>query len=425
MRPKTRTKDPQGELFRMRLDNLLDHRQQLFKLAHIIGWSAFDERFGPLYKDNLGRPGISTRLMVGLHYLKHAFDLSDEAVVEGFVLNPYWQYLCGLEFFTHELPIDASTMSRWRKRVGVQGIEELLKETIETAKRGGHIKRSDVERVTVDTTVQEKAIAHPTDARLYHKAVVSLVRIARREDVELRQSYLRVSKRALQKQGRYAHAKQYKRARRQTRQLRTMLGRLLRDIERKSASPSPRLAEMLSRCWRLHAQKRDDKGKLYSLWAPEVECISKGKAHKRYEFGCKVGVVSTTKKNGVVGVQAFHGNPYDGHTLASSLEQTERLTGLKVKHAFVDKGYRGKKVTESVPEVEVHWPDHRRKGRSLRMWMRRRSAVEPIIGHLKSDSRMDRNFLHGKDGDEINALLAGCGFNLRKLMRELSRALFQ
>jgi len=276
----------------------------------------------------------------------------------------------------------------------------------------------------VDTTVQEKAIAYPTDSRLYRKAIVSLVRLARREGVELRQSYLRVSKLLLQKQGRYAHAKQYKRARRMTRKLHTILGRILRDIERKCPSPGVALGELLARCWQLHEQKKDDKNKLYSLWAPEVECISKGKAHKRYEFGCKVGVVSTTKKNWVVGIQAFHGNPYDGHTLAASLEQVERVTEMKVGHAFVDKGYRGPKVVESVPTVEVHWPDHRRKDRALRKWMRRRSAVEPIIGHTKSDNRMDRNFLHGIEGDKINALLAGCGFNLRKLLRELSRAFF-
>jgi len=310
-------------------------------------------------------------------------------------------------------------MSRWRKRVGSDGAESLLQETIEAAKRGGLLKRSDVERVNVDTTVQEKAIAFPTDARLYHKARQRLTREAVRRGIKLRQSYARVGKRTLQAQSRYAHAMQFKRARRQTRRLRTILGRVMRDIERKCPHPDAELSRLLELCERLHAQRRTDSGKLYSLWAPEVECISKGKAHKRYEFGCKVGVVSTSKKNWLVGVQALHGNPYDGHTLKASLDQAERSTGMPVHHAFVDKGYRGSR--DSVPQVAVHWPDRRRKDRSLRRWMKRRSAVEPVIGHMKSDCRMDRNYLHGEEGDRTNALLAGCGFNLRKLMRELSR----
>jgi len=180
MRPKTRSKDTQGELFRLRLENLLDHRHELYKLAHVMDWAAFDQRFGPLYDDKVGRPGISTRVMVGLHYLKHAFDLSDEAVVAHFIENPYWQYFCGLEFFTHGLPIDPSSMTRWRKRVGVDGIEELLKQTIATAQRQRYLKPSDVAKVNVDTTVQEKAIAYPTDARLYHKALNKLVTQAQR-----------------------------------------------------------------------------------------------------------------------------------------------------------------------------------------------------------------------------------------------------
>lgn len=422
MRPKSHTKDPQGELYRARLDNQLNRKHSLFKLAHRINWKVFDERFGPLYDDNTGRPGVPTRVMVGLHYLKHAYNVSDEGVVERFVENPYWQYFCGFEYFQHDCPINPSSMSRWRKRVGSEGVEALLQETIETAKRSSLLKRSDVERVNVDTTVQEKAIAFPTDARLYQKARRRLVREAVLRGIVLRQSYTRVGKRILQAQSRYAHAKQYKRARRMTRRLRTILGRVIRDVQRKCPRPDDELASLLELCERLYAQQRTDKGKLYSLWAPEVECISKGKAHKRYEFGCKVGVVSTSRKNWVVGAQAFHGNPYDGHTLKASLDQAKRLTGMRVQHAFVDKGYRGSR--ESVPGTEVHWPDRRRKDRSLRRWMKRRSAVEPVIGHMKGDSRMDRNFLHGKEGDRMNALLAACGFNLRKLLRELSRALF-
>lgn len=422
MRPKPRSKQPQGELFRMRLESLLDHRHDLYKLAHIIDWAAFDERFGPRYDDKVGRPGISTRLMVGLNYLKYATDLSDEAVVAHFVENPYWQYFCGLEFFTHELPINPSSMTRWRKRVGVDGAEELLKQTIATAQRRDYLKPSDVANVNADTTVQEKAIAFPTDSRLYHKAICKLGKQAQRRGIQLRQSYKRKSKWALLQHGRYSHAKQYKRARKTAKKLQTMLGALIRDVRRKCPKADVELAQLLENCERVQTQQRQDKGKLYSLWAPEVECISKGKEHKRYEFGCKVGIVSTSKKSWIVGAQAFHSNPYDGHTLAAALAQTERLTGWNVKNAFCDKGYRGSR--ESVPKVNVYWPDNRRKDRSLKRWMRRRSAVEPVIGHTKSENRLNRNYLHGQEGDKMNALLAASGFNLRKLLRELSRALF-
>lgn len=421
MRPKKQTKDPQGELFRARLDNLLDRRHELFRLAGIIDWSALDGVFGTLYCEEQGRPGVPTRVMVGLHFLKHMYDESDESVVAKFVENPYWQYFCGLEFFVHTLPIDPSSMTRFRRRVGPSGVEEMLRTTLAAAQKKGLLRASDVAKVNVDTTVMEKAIAYPTDARLYDKARRRLVGAARRRGVVLRQSYARVGKRAFVKQARYAHAQQFKRARRETRKLRTMLGRVVRDVRRKCPRPDEKLAHDLGLCERLLEQKRDDKGKLYSLWAPEVECISKGKAHKRWEFGCKVGVVATSKRGWVVGVQAFHGAPYDGHTLASSLAQAEHLTGMTVEQAFCDKGYRG---VDAVGATEVCRPDRRRKSPSLRRWMRRRSAIEPDIGHLKSDCGMDRNHLHGQDGDAMNAMLAGCGFNLRKVMRELSRAFF-
>jgi IS5 family transposase len=264
--------------------------------------------------------------------------------------------------------------------------------------------------------VQEKAIAFPTDARLYQKARVTLVRQARREGIELRQSYVRVGKRALQKQGRYAHAKQGQRARRETRKLRVYLGRVIRDIRRKAEAGgwelSVKFQAYLELAERIFQQQRTDKNKVYSMHAPEVECIAKGKAHKKYEFGCKVSLVTTSQNNWVVGVEARHGNPYDGHTLKAAHEQVERLTGVKPKEVFVDRGYKG---AEHHPEgVKVYLSGRRLKG-TLRKLLRRRSAIEPVIGHVKHDHRMDRNYLQGQEGDRINALLAGCGFNLRKL----------
>lgn len=391
----------------------------------MIGWTAFDEAFGALYVENKGRPGKSTRLMVGLHYLKHAFDESDESVVSKLLENPYWQYFCRFEYFQHELPLDPSSMTRWRQRVGPEGVERLLAETVATAKRGKVLEKGHVERVNVDTTVQEKAIAFPTDARLYDKARRALVRAAEDQGIELRQSYSRLGKRALVMQGRYAHARQMRRARRETKKLKTYLGRVIRDLRRKSPKSDGEMATLLSRAERIHRQGRQDKGKLYSMHAPEVECIAKGKAHKKYEFGCKVSVASTSKDNWIVGVQALSGNPYDGHTLKDALAQVERVTCWKVGTAYCDRGYQGNPAR--LGETTVHLCKGRKKSmtRSAWNWVKRRAAVEPIIGHLKADHRMERNHLKGEAGDRMNAILAGCGYNIRKLLRELYWLIFR
>jgi transposase, IS5 family len=424
MQPKSGTQD-QGDLFRSRLDQILNRQHPLFKLADSIDWSVFEKEFGSLYVENVGRPGLPIRLMVALHYLKHAFNVSDENVVAQFIENGYWQYFCGFEYFQHEFPLDPTSLVKWRQRIGHKGMEKLLKVTIETAKSKEYVTEKHLERVNVDTTVQEKAVAFPTDARLYHKARRILVRLAKRRNIDLRQSYERLGKKALIMQGRYSHARQAKRARREQKRLRLYLGRVIRDIERKCQEPDTVLAAMLERAKRIFIQKRDDSNKLYSMQAPEVECIAKGKAHKKYEFGCKVSLVSTSKDNWIVGVQALHGNPYDGHTLKDALAQTEQMTGWRPEHAYCDRGYRG--GPKVIDNTAVHLANRSKKSMKPRewAWFKRRSAIEPIIGHAKSDHRMDRNYLKGEEGDKINAILAGCGFNLRKLLRAILLWLFK
>jgi IS5 family transposase len=417
MKPKKQQKTSQIDMLRNRLDQMLNRRHPLYVLADQIEWTVFDEEFGQLYQDN-GRPGIPTRVMVGLHYLKHTFNESDESVVERFVENPYWQYFCGFEYFQHEFPIDPSSMTRWRNRIGLEGMKTLLIQTIETAKRRKELTRHHAVRVNVDTTVQEKVIAFPTDQCLYQKAREKLVKAAKKRGIRLRQSYTRLGRNAFQQHSRYAHAKQWRRARKQSRKLRTYLGRVIRDIDRKCPKPDTGLYVLTEIAKAIHEQKRDDTNKVYSVHALEVECISKGKAHKRYEFGCKVGVTSTSRGNWVLDVQALHGNPYDGHTLKQCLGNATKNSGFKVEQAFCDKGYRGMKP--EVPDVEVYLSGSRRLSRTLRRWLRRRSAIESIIGHMKSDNRMDRNYLKGMDGDENNAILAGCGFNMRKLYRAVA-----
>jgi len=419
------SKQSQGgkDLFRERLDAIIDLKHPLARLAELVPWSDFDAAFGRFYKP-VGRPAKATRLMVGLHYLKHSFDLSDEQTVERWVENPYWQYFCGFEFFQHVLPIDPSLMTRWRKRIGSEEMEKVLKATVEMALESGTVKPSSLERVTIDTTVQEKAIAHPTDSRLYLKALQALVRQAKKADITLRQSHTRLAKKASAKAGRYAHARQYKRMRRELKCLRTYLGRVYRDVGRKIAGDSEQeahFARLLGLVERLLAQQPQDKNKLYSLHAPEVVCIAKGKAHKRYEFGCKVGVAATNKEGLFLASKAFEDNPYDGHTLQATIDQAEAMTGVAVERAYVDKGYRGHHY-EGRARVIL---SGRKRGLTPQMKreLRRRSAIEPMIGHAKNDGRLGRNYLLGHDGDRINALLAAAGHNLRLILNKL-RLLF-
>ena len=361
--------------------------------------------------------------MVGLHYLKYAFDQSDESVVERWVENPYWQYFCGFDYLQHEFPIDPSSMSRWRNRVGEDLFEKLLTLTINAAKAYKLVKVNDLKQINVDTTVQEKAIAFPTDARLYHKARRTLVHEANRRGIQLRQSYLRVGKRALLRQSRYAHAAQFKRARKQTKKLKTYLGRVVRDIERKAGNRMDEsLQTLLARAHRLLRQERTSKHKLYSFHAPEVVCISKGKAHKRYEFGCKVGIATSSRGNWALSALVLEGNPYDGHTLQATVDQMQRVTGLEPKVLAVDKGYRGHDYQGA---AEVHIAGKKAKTRQLKRLLKRRSAIEPCIGHMKNDDRMDRNHLKGAHGDKINALSAAIGFNFRKLLKGILLRLYR
>ena len=249
------------------------------------------------------------------------------------------------------------------------------------------------------------------------------MRLAAKHGIKLRQSYHRLGKRTLRLANRYAHARQMRRARREIRRLKTFLGRVARDVGRKIAARpglASHFAEPLARVARLLAQQKTDHGKLYALHAPEVECLAKGKAHKRYEFGVKVSVATTNREGLVIGMMALPGNPYDGHTLTAALDQIERMTGVAVARAYVDRGYRG----HGLDNRRVFISGQRRGVTpTIRRELRRRSAIEPVIGHMKSDGRLDRNFLAGARGDATNALLCGAGYNLRLILNYLRRLL--
>lgn len=284
-------------LFKSHLDQIVDMNHALAKLARKIDWGFLEGKFGAVYADVPGRPPLPTRLMAGLAILKHTFNLSDEALCERWVENPYYQLFCGEAFFRHDVPF-AHAMTRWRQRMGEDKIVALIQESLNVATRVGAAKPSDFTSIIVDTTVQPKAVAFPTDAKLMHRAREKLARLAKKHGVVLRQSYERVGKHALIAHQRYAHAKQFRRANRALKTLRTYLGRVMRDIMRKIAGDPDRqavtFAQLLSLAHAVRHQQQRQRGKtIYSLHAPEIECIAKGKSHKPYEFGVKVSIATT------------------------------------------------------------------------------------------------------------------------------------
>jgi IS5 family transposase len=433
MQPRKQSRG-QDDLFRARLDQIIDMRHELVRLAGLIDWSLIGTRLGDMYADGPGQPPLPIRLMAGLAILKHTFNLSDEELVARWVENPYFQHFCGEEHFRHKAPFDRSSMTRWRQRMGEERLEVLLQESLTIAVKTDAVAVKDLSKVIVDTTVQEKAITFPTDAKLLNRARVMLVKLAKTHGLELRQGYPKVGKLALMKYQRYAHAKQWNRARRELRRLRTFLGRVIRDIDRQVRS-SPSLNTIfrpkLFLAERVHVQKRGQRGpKVYSIHAPEVECIGKGKAHKPYEFGVKVSVATTVQPSRggqfVLAAKALPGSPYDGHTLATVIPHLQSLIGNEIKRIIADKGYRGHNAP-APHDFRVYVSEQKRGvTATIKRELRRRAAVEPVIGHLKTDHRMDRNFLIGSHGDATNAVLAAVGYNFRRLaawLRELLCAL--
>jgi IS5 family transposase len=311
-------------------------------------------------------------------------------------------------------------------------VEELLAQTVNLAVSLKLISAAALATVVVDSTVQEKAVAHPTDSRLLETARAKLVQAAQGTGIELKQTFAKEGQLLRFKAGRYAHARQFKRMRRVIKRQRTVLGRLVREIERKASVLSTAVREALDgalgKAQRIADQARSRKNTsgvttLYAWHAPEVECIAKGKSRTPYEFGVKVGIAATLKYNLIVGARAFTGNPFDGHTLNAQLEQATILmqdTGGKPTTAYVDLGYRG--VDADNPGVSIK---HRGKYKTLtaqeRKLPRRRQAIEPIIGHLKADHRMDRCHLKGEQGDRLHAVLCAAGYNLRWLLRMIAK----
>jgi IS5 family transposase len=452
------------DFFRARIDAMINLSDPLAVLASRLEWDRIEaalaakferrERTGQRVEaDDLfgaaemlvgagsspaGRPRLPIRLMVSLLYLKHAFNLSDEELVSRWSENVLWQFFSGQAYYEHRVPCDATQLGRFRRALGEEGIEQLLKSTIETAVAIKAIQPGELERVIVDSTVQSKAVAHPVDSRLLEIARHKVVSAARRAGISLKQTYAREGKELRRKAGGYAHAKQFKRLARTVKRQRTILGVVMREVQRKlqamktaqgdGAGPPPGAKAMsdlglwLERAERIRSQKRNDKNKLYALHAPEVECISKGKARTPYEFGVKVSLTVTHKQGLMVGARSFPGNPYDAHTLSAQLEQTRILLqdlGREPKQVVVDLGYRG--VDADNPGVEIiHRGKHKTLSALKKRLLKRRQAIEPLIGHTKADHRMDRCWLQGATGDALHAISCAAGYNIRWLLRAIA-----
>ena len=414
----------QMELFGTRLEDLLNSSHPLCELAERIEWQRFETKFGVHFADHAGRPPLPTRLMVGLEYLKYMMNESDEAVVAKFVENPYWQYFCGLEHFTHRLPCYPTSLVKWRNRVGFKGCETMLAETIDVAKRAELATEESLAEVFVDTTVQPKAISYPRDSRLLNTARRAVVRQAEKLGIKLKQSYVRLGQRALVSHARAMHKGEKKLAKRQLKKLRTYLGRVLRDFERKLIERTAAVESLVGIANKILGQKQGSKHKIYSVHAPEVVCIAKGKARIKYEFGSKVSIATAVKGNWVVGVNSFPSAPFDGHTIPDVLTQIKSVTGAYPKAAYCDRGYQGSAGHIFSTHVYVQGKSSSGASDAVKRKLVSRAGIEPVIGHLKADHRLGRNFLLGSSGDQINAVMAGCAFNLRKLYRAFFLPIF-
>ena len=448
-----------ADFFRARIDAMINLSDPLAVLARRLPWDRIEaallekfereDRAGQVREgldlfgatqvlegvglSNAGRPKLPIRLMASLLYLKHSFNLSDEELVVRWSENVLWQFFSGMAYYEHRLPCDPTQIGRFRRDLGEEGLEQLLKATIDTAVAIKAVKPQALERVIVDTTVQEKAIAHPVDSRLLEIARHKVVGAAKRAGIQLKQTFAKEGKELRRRAGGYAHAKQFRRLKKVVKRQRTVLGIVMREVQRKRLRPgvAPRAATAasdltmwLARAERIRTQQRHDKNKLYALHAPEVECIAKGKARKPYEFGVKSAVVVSHKHGLMLGARTFPGNPYDGHILSAVLEQATNLTqdlSVKLRQVVADLGFRG--VDADNPGKQII---HRGKFKSLspqqKGWLRRRQAVEPAIGHLKSDHRMDRCWLQGALGDALHTISCAAGYNLRWLLRAIAAA---
>lgn len=410
-------KNRQQSSFFGELRDQLNQKHSLYKLADKINWSVFEREFKPLYNREKGRPAKAIRLMVGLLILKHLRNISDESVVEQWSENVYYQYFCGEENFKPSFPCDASELVHFRHRIGEKGIELILGESIRV-NDDDHTGKGD-QIAFIDSTVQEKNITYPTDAKLHKKIIKECQKIAADEGLRVRQSYTRITKKLAREQRFRNHPKNHKRANKADRKVKTIAGRLIRELERNLREDSLH-REKLALFTSVLSQTRKSKNKIYSLHEPDVQCISKGKEHKKYEFGNKVSIICS-RRGLILGATSLR-NQFDGHTIDLALEQVKRLTGKVPKLLAGDRGYRGQKRSGQT-EILIPSAPLKRDSRYVKTKKQKlfcsRAGIEPRIGHLKSDHRLSRNFYKGLLGDAINVMLAAAAYNFKRALRTL------
>lgn len=407
----SKKQNPGQSGFYSTFEEQLSRQYPLYILANKIDWEVFEEAFAQKYSQQ-GRPAKPIRLMVSLLILKHVRNLSDESVVDQWVENVYYQYFSGQKAYACGAPCEASELVHFRNRIGVDGVELILKESIRINGKDGEQKDA-----TTDTTVQEKNITYPTDNKLHRKIIKQCVAIAEKEGITLRQTYSRVLKKLLMEQRFRNHPKNKGRAKKADRKVKNIAGRLVRELECKL--PHTLHEGALALFQKVLAQKKTDTNKIYSLHEPHVQCISKGKEHKKYEFGSKVSIITTKTTGVIIGAINIEKNVHDSKTLQPAIEQQQRLTGIALKNNYVDRGYRGVK---EVLGTKIIIPDKPGKGRTayekqqLRKGFKRRAAIEPKISHLKQDHRLCRNYYAAIKGDNINVMLAAAGMNFKRMM---------
>jgi len=397
----------------------LSHRHPLYILANEMKWNIFEEAFADLYSEE-GRPAKPIRLMVSLLMLKHIRNISDESVVEQWFENIYYQYFSGEKSYACAEPCEPSDLVHFRNRIGEAGIELILKESIRINGKDGQEQDG-----TTDTTVQEKNITYPTDNKLYRKIIKKCIAIADKENIELRQSYTRTVKKLLMEQRFRNHPRNKGRARKADRKIKTIAGRLVRELDRKLAPGLYQRTIVLFK--QVLAQKKTDSNKIYSLHEPHTQCISKGKEHKKYEFGSKVSIITTKNTGVIIGAMNIEKNVHDSKSLQPALEQQQRLTGITLKNNYVDRGYRGVKEVLGTKIIIPGTPNKERtpyEKQKLRKGFKRRAAIEPRIGHLKQDHRLSRNFYKGIKGDNNNVMLAAAAMNFKRMMNKWKQDLF-
>lgn len=412
-------------IFEVALESFIDMNHELVLLSKQIDWSAVESDFAEYYCADNGRPSVPIRTMVGMMLLKSIYNLSDEGVVARWLENPYMQYFTGEKVFQKRPPINPVDMTKFRKRIGEQGAEKIFK--ISLMVNAAEVTEKEMKQVMIDSTVQEKNITFPTDAKLYRKIIERILNVSERENIVLRRTYTREVKSLKLKVRFMNHPTRKKEGKKAVKRLRTIARAMVNDIARKMNDVQlSRYRKNIELYLRVIRQERSDKDKVYSLHEPEVECISKGKEHKKYEFGNK-SAIAKTGSGLIVSALAFQGNPYDGHTLSAHRDQILRLTGYEPVEALTDRGYRGKK---RVGNMEVCIPSSGSPGQSyyqkrkVRKKFCKRAGIEPVIGHLKSDHRMMRNYLKGTLGDAINTMLAAAAYNMRHWMNKNALSFF-